>query len=507
MLRIQTVTAPFVALLAAVAMQAAPAEAAVNCTAASQCATVLAAAQAAIEQACPCAQATSRKAYVKCAKGVLKLQKQQLGSKACRGAAKQGALNSTCGRSGFVPCNKQNKKGTKTACKVVKAAKCKGSACGAFTGCLDACNPSAQACATTTTTTTTPVSTTTTTTIIVPAGCCDFTNLSFTTTPGTGNCGEVLNSSGTSIGTLSCGGLYFGGGQNSVPLPALVPDTSQSFVNITSCDAGTGDQTLAARTAAETGSNLNCSATGCLFGAPLPIPNPNSIPTSTCVVNSITSDATGTANCGTGASTIALPLNSQIYLTGDLLPGVTGIQPCPLCTNGTCQGGPNDGLACTPGSTALNESYPTSHDCPPPAAQDIGGLPIAFNLTTGTVSRTAVATGTLARVFCGFCRDQTGPGTGTFEEPFRACATDTDCTDVNFPDCEQRDNGAFSLGAARTVTVTGTPAGDVTDGLPHDSTVVSLFCIPPTFNATVDNAGNLPGPGAVALVGQAQLHP
>jgi hypothetical protein len=36
---------------------------------------------------------------------------------------------------------------------------------------------------------------------------------------------------------------------------------------------------------------------------------------------------------------------------------------------------------------------------------------------------------------------------------------------------------------------------------------VSAFCIPPAFNATVDANGDLPGPGATALGGQAQLIP
>jgi hypothetical protein len=37
------------------------------------------------------------------------------------------------------------------------------------------------------------------------------------------------------------------------------------------------------------------------------------------------------------------------------------------------------------------------------------------------------------------------------------------------------------------------------------STLVSIFCIQPTFDATVDAAGDLRGPGAVSLVGTAQL--
>jgi hypothetical protein len=369
--------------------------------------------------------------------------------------------------------------------------------------------PEGQACPmATTTTTTTPGGSTTTT---IPPECCTqgFTQLTFATTPGAGNCGSVLNTSGSSIASLACGGLYFGGGQDSVPLPAVVPDTSQSIVAITACDSGTGNLTLGPRTAAQTGSPLNCTATGCLFGAPLPIPNANSAPTSTCVINSVSADAAGTATCGTGESQLALPLNSQIYLTGDLLADA-GIQPCPLCTGGTCKGGPNDSQPCTPGSTALNAAYPTSHDCPPPPGADIGGLPIGFNLTTGSTTRTAVALGTQQRVFCGFCRDQNALGTGLFENPARPCTSNAECTDVNFPDCEQRNNGAFgapSGGSAKTITMTGSPAGNMSDGQLHASTLVSIFCIPPTFNATVDNAADLAGPGAVALQGQSQLLP
>ena len=56
-------------------------------------------------------------------------------------------------------------------------------------------------------------------------------------------------------------------------------------------------------------------------------------------------------------------------------------------------------------------------------------------------------------------------------------------------------------------TETGAPAGTLSDGAGHASTLVSIFCIQPTFNATVDAAGDLPGPGAVSLPGTAQLLP
>jgi hypothetical protein len=83
------------------------------------------------------------------------------------------------------------------------------------------------------------------------------------------------------------------------------------------------------------------------------------------------------------------------------------------------------------------------------------------------------------------------------------------CTDGNgqWPDCQQNNPGAFSFGTAQTITETGSPAGGMNDGLGHASVLVSTFCIGPTFNATVDQAGDLPGPGTVSLPGIAQLLP
>jgi hypothetical protein len=248
-------------------------------------------------------------------------------------------------------------------------------------------------------------------------------------------------------------------------------------------------------------------------------------------------------------SNLNLPLSSVLYLNGDLFPAAPGIQVCPVCngtcTGGTnsggpcngaadcpsgtcggsnvCHGGPNDGDPCTPEDSVqgATNSFPTSHDCPPPAVNNIGALPIAFNLTTGSTSRTAVnnvASGQ-NNVFCGFCRDLNGLGTGCFAgdpnpicpvpggSPI-ACTSNAGCN-ADYPDCVQRSAGAFGPagGGARTITETGSPAGDLRDGAAHASTLASIFCIQPTFNATVDAAGDLPGPGAVTLQGQAQLLP
>jgi hypothetical protein len=73
-----------------------------------------------------------------------------------------------------------------------------------------------------------------------------------------------------------------------------------------------------------------------------------------------------------------------------------------------------------------------------------------------------------------------------------------------FESCEQRNNGAFGPagGANRTIQVNGTPTSIF--GGPAAGTLVSIFAIAPTFDPTVDAAGDLPGPGLVSLPGTAQ---
>jgi hypothetical protein len=331
------------------------------------------------------------------------------------------------------------------------------------------------------------------------------------------------------VSNINCAGLYTGGGGNSVPLPFAVPDLGQAISAITLCEDQTA--TLGSTTSDETGSNRNCTNTGCLFGAPLAVPNTSTTPTSVCVTNTASEPLTGTAVCDTGVTDVVLPLSSEIFLTGDKLGGVTGIQPCPLCAGDpnspTCIGGPNNGMACTAGTTAINVSYPTSHDCPPDDSDSIGSLPVAFSLKSGTVTWTGTVatndTGSTAsnstRVFSGFCRDKALPGgTGSFDVnataggQFQQCwengmAVGTACSEAlnNAESCEQRTQGAFGPNGSgnRTITAIGS-ATSILEG-PAFGTLVSVFSIPPTFDATIDGAGDLPGPGAVALPGTASL--
>jgi len=74
--------------------------------------------------------------------------------------------------------------------------------------------------------------------------------------------------------SLSCSGLYFGGAGVGVPLPATIPDKGTSILKVASC-SGT-KMTLSSVAAGESGATQRtCTASGCLFGPPLPIPNPS----------------------------------------------------------------------------------------------------------------------------------------------------------------------------------------------------------------------------------------
>jgi hypothetical protein len=369
-----------------------------------------------------------------------------------------------------------------------------------------------------TTTTIPPGSTTTTnattTTTIPPGPCCNGADfLVFSTVDAPGDCGDVLTHTGALFKNIACSGLYFGGGGNAVPLPASIPDLGVSTMTIDSCTGQTAD--LGAATAGDTGDIRTCSSAGCYYGAPLAIPNRKSPPTSTCVVNTVATAAAGSLDCATGDTAIDLPLSSEVFLTGDLEPGVAGIQPCPRCVSNACTGGPNDGLPCTPGTTALNEAYPTSHDCPPEPSLTLGALPIGFALSTGTVSWTASHptndTQTLPgqeRVFAGFCRDSSD--SFAFANPAQKCwengqPVGPPCAEP-FETCGQRDEGAFGPagGAVKTITTIGSPLEGVLGG-PAPATLVSVFGVPPTFDPTVDATGNLPGPGAVAIPSTGEL--
>jgi hypothetical protein len=280
---------------------------------------------------------------------------------------------------------------------------------------------------------------------------------------------------------------------------------------VTACNAQVA--TLGPTTALQSGSSKTCTAAGCLFGAPVAVPD-TTPPTSLCLVNRISGSIAGTLACNTGALSLSLPVDSVAYMTGDTATDPTntipGIQPCPICSAGTCIGGTNNGMACVPANLVGSFSYPTSADCPPDPMYAIGTMAIGFALSTGTVTWTGTVatndTGSTAsiqnRVFSGYCRD--AEVTGVFQSPHKHCwqngmAVGSACTQP-FETCEQSNNGAFGPngGANRTITAVGAAFSGILSS-PTAGTLVSLFSIPPTFEAWTDTAIDIPGPGAVAI--------
>ena len=378
-------------------------------------------------------------------------------------------------------------------------------------GVISACKSGQIVCAqgTTTTTaapTTTTAAPTTTTTTSSTTTTTAFTSLSFTTAVGTTSCGSAgfgtppaspvsgeLDSDTactTKINDLGLGCLYFGGGTATVVAGGKIPDGATSFLDITgpstlgasagtslkncTLGAGPGKHCINNNSLPACSSDIDCGGAAgscgldanCFFGPPLPIVSPPPFGSlTTCVLNAVQSDASGSFNQATGDSTVSLPLSSRVYISGNTA------SPCPKCLSGACDPSwktntnttsPDTGAACTPTGSQL-----TTTDCRPSLPGFQAPLPVDLTpLTTGTASKTA-ANGL-------FCSPQT-------------------------------DAGAFGQTTAQCILETGMPAGDISDGAPHNSNLASVFCIPATGNAAVDGVADLPGPGAIGLNGNAQL--
>jgi hypothetical protein len=345
---------------------------------------------------------------------------------------------------------------------------------------------------TTTTTVTLPITTTTVTIPLPPLGM-----VVLTIEPGTTDCGgpsffpaaaapfsgEADGTSGK-IGDLGLGCLYIGGGRATALPPVGLADGATSVLNVTGisgltltlggspgsgpadCTQGPGpgmhclngttgtDGMGACASDADCGGQVDSCAldANCFFGPPLPQPNPGSPPTSTCIVNAIAQDVTGSADLTSGGSTANAALRAQIYLTGD------ATSPCPQCVSGVCTAGARQGLACSGGIGSKN----TSVECPPDPLKFVGTLTPTLALSTGTSSLTDPA-GNL-------CADQFDPG-------------------------------AFGRLSPRTVSETGSPL--LSGGISNlfATTLAGVFCVPASGSSLVNTLADLPGPAAVSVPG------
>jgi hypothetical protein len=193
------------------------------------------------------------------------------------------------------------------------------------------------------------------------------------------------------------------------------------------------------------------------------------------VINTLSADVSGTVDCSTGATDIAAPLSSVLFLTGDTStdPGSTipGIQPCPLLLGRQLRRRPEQRHGLRGRHVGDQRVVPTSNDCPPDPMFNIGTLPVNFALTSGsltwsgTTARTTRAARSACRagVFSGFCRDADGTGRLRGLDAGDRPALLGERHGVGrpaagpFESCEQRNNGAFgpSGGANRTIVAVG----------------------------------------------------
>jgi len=337
------------------------------------------------------------------------------------------------------------------------------------------------------TSTTTTTTSTTTSTTVPPLG----PHLSFTTTIGSANCNIGPNqdpptpepplsgtlysdtAATTPIASLGLGCLYIGGGNAGVA-PSQVPENATTILDSAdgltlTASFGTGQadcsRGLSAIKHCVSDPDLECAdddACGglpgncqgdvnCYFGPPVPI---NGFPAS-CVVNTFATDASGTLDLATGTSTVNIQLASRVFLTLGLPTA------CPVCEAGFCNYGERQGLECT-----SNNLAGTTLDCLPQAGIFIATLPVDLSPLSNSTNLKTADDGN-------FCSPQQTPG-------------------------------AFGQPDTRAIQQVGQPGGDLTDGQPHASILVSNFCIPATLNGALDNLGNLPGPGTLSLPGNAQ---
>jgi cysteine-rich repeat protein len=361
-----------------------------------------------------------------------------------------------------------------------------------------------------------PSATCTSSCTTVPASSCtcgatDPTLLDLTTGDPGGACGQLTNSSGNP--SLECGGLYFGAAGSAVAIPLRIAGGLTTTARV-ACSG-----TRLVLSPAPGGDPKNCIATGCRFGPPAPLVNPVDSFLSLCVANVLRQDGTGEADCTTGTASLALRIVSKVFQTGDTQPGKPGTQPCPVCVQGSCRGGPRDGAACEP----YSDEIPESSDC----LAEVAPVNVRFDVelsTTGATRTSASAT------FCGFCRDadvsnsygicRGGLNEGGVCANSDNCANGGTCTDVQpcnddtgcaqpRESCRQRNLGAFgTLGnaSATIINATGSPAGDLRDGAAHRAILGGVWCIPPGLDDTADAVADLPGPAAISLPLDLRLH-
>jgi len=295
----------------------------------------------------------------------------------------------------------------------------------------------------------------------------------------------------------------------------------------------------------------------CYVGPPLPVSGGN---TPACVLNRLAEDISGTIDVDSGARESRITLRSLVYLgialaqpcpycDGDAFID-DGVRDG-ICVDGANAGGPCD-------AQGLHPSFPSpegaghSLDCLPGSGKNVSGSGLLIRWKPGTGSA-SMASGIECgfRPFvpelcqCGVCSD----------DELTACSSNADCGDavcqarsIGVPrtnqcsggadDCTDSGDGSgrcasgplgmFCDGVLRAsgegfisclsdadcvAASNGFEAGECTlsslrpcftntiraEGLAHPTAPVvqSIFCVPPTSNSAINNAGGFPGPARV----------
>ena len=336
--------------------------------------------------------------------------------------------------------------------------------------------------------------------LCVPATKAPCARLTFTTTPGTPQCGGTefnppasppfvggiydAPTGGNLIWNLGAGCTYFGGGESEY-YPArqqvtgatltLEADTcggstidlrASAGTGFGDCAFGPGDEkvclnntTRPCTTDAEcNGPAKACSPVPRCYAAP-PQPFATDI-ASVCLMSPLEANTTGTVEPATGALTLTTTTRTLVYLT------FAGRVPnsCPRCLSGHCDSGQRSGLACAVSASPDQ----TSLDCPP--------NDYSFFLSIGPA---ATVNSTMPRTLA-------------------ANASGLFCPN-------QLHAGAFGVPGVRRIALDGIPAGDIRDGAPHPVTLLDLVCVGSTGNPAADQLADFPGPQAQSTAGQVQL--
>ncbi|HEY2386093.1 MAG TPA: hypothetical protein VGK30_03965 [Candidatus Binatia bacterium] len=238
---------------------------------------------------------------------------------------------------------------------------------------------------------------------------------------GNGHDATVISNGTVTVTVSGCGGTAPSCGTCSYTGP-IENDPAQNQLHSQRCQ---GDSSILCTGDGDcTGGTGPCKF---FFGSYLPLAAGG---VSTCVGNVFNGGITGTANLQTGSSDGTASITSRVFN------GITLSNPCPNCNGdttindgnkqGTCSGGPRNGMPCDASGKSPNLSFgTTSLDCPPAAGANIASLPIDLSNTTGTKARALSASNPLCRApGWGALQCQCDTCANTAAAP---CGTNADC--------------------------------------------------------------------------------